>query len=603
MDVELQKRIKEVTEQLRTLAIDNIEFELMDPIARMMLVALLYESEKIEDYLKSIGDRLLDHFCEDFIPRKEVSAMPAIALVAPCFKKNKDTEIVPVTSGVSFVHKLSGTKTVLNYIPLLKTNLLPFDNLYILTHNKLICAEKTFEATMENPNIMWIGINTKTEIESLENISIFIHGISGISPKKVSIATQTITELQFCSMNRLEDIEMLEPFDAQQSSSNLMSIIRYWKEYLQEIPQGTLLYITDNLKERSLFKRKAYPRKFENWLESEALAYLNDNTIWLEMEYPEGFIIPDSCQITINTLPIVNININSITLNQASPIAKLQEQENTFFIQVMETSNASHKQGFNMSADEIVVRDFDISCYHNGDLYRDVRNLYNRFVEDYYAFIEYNGLKDGEDIRKLKELINKIGKSVGAQNSKYKFDSGTYVMKNINKFPPTTSTKVSYITTQGKAGNALFQSDAGYKEQKLECKKLPIIESNVPVVVGAWGGKDKASADSRYEQIRYYSLTNDRLYTKMDIEAFVRKELIDFYGKEEFKRIAIHIHVEGFAGDTSLCRGLYIDIEFKDQKNYNKAQAECLDKLLHQKIIHRSCISMPITLELINLEE
>ena len=50
-----------------------------------------------------------------------------------------------------------------------------------------------------------------------------------------------------------------------------------------------------------------------------------------------------------------------------------------------------------MNTEDIVIRDFDAACYNNGDLYRDVRNLYNRFVEDYYAFIEYNGIKDGEE--------------------------------------------------------------------------------------------------------------------------------------------------------------------------------------------------------------
>ena len=78
-----------------------------------------------------------------------------------------------------------------------------------------------------------------------------------------------------------------------------------------------------------------------------------------------------------------------------------------------------------MSAEEFVIRDFDAHCYHHGDLYRDIRNLYNHFIEDYYAFIEYNGLKDGQDIKRLKELVNKIAKSVGEKNDKFKYDSGT----------------------------------------------------------------------------------------------------------------------------------------------------------------------------------
>lgn len=136
----------------------------------------------------------------------------------------------------------------------------------------------------------------------------------------------------------------------------------------------------------------------------------NENTLWLQIEYPENYVVPENCSVVLNALPIVNISVNTLTLTQSSPIAKLQKQEDSFFVQVLETSNSTHKQGFGMNTEDIVIRDFDAACYNNGDLYRDVRNLYNRFVEDYYAFIEYNGLKDGEDIKRLKELINKIEK-------------------------------------------------------------------------------------------------------------------------------------------------------------------------------------------------
>lgn len=152
------------------------------------------------------------------------------------------------------------------------------------------------------------------------------------------------------------------------------------------------------------------------------------------------------------------------------------------------------------------------------------------------------------------------------------------------------------MTTQGKSGNT---PQAG---ETMENKKLPTIEQKVKIVVPAMGGTDKASADERYEQLRYYSLTNDRLYTKMDIEAFLRKEIMAEFGKEEFKRIFIRINIEGTGGQAYLQRGLYIDIEFKDKKNYETAVNSAFDKLIKQKIESKSCIAMPIIINLINLE-
>lgn len=602
MDIELEKKIAELTEYLKEISTDSLHYQMMDPIARMMLVALLHESQKIQDTIDSVSEKIIEHFCENFIPRKNVNAMPAVALVAPSFKKGKDSETIAVNSGVSFTYKCAGNKTPIEYLPLFRNTLIPFDDIYVITKNRMTSNSKTIEVSMEKDNIVWVGINTKAELESLKGFSLYVKGCDAVIPKRISVLSNDTTELQFCTMHRLEDIEMLEPFDAQQATGKFMSIIKYWKESLQDLQDGALYYIIDDIKDRDVFKRKAFPRFFQNWLESEVLDSFNENTLWLQIEYPENYVIPENSSVVLNTLPIVNISVNTLTLTQSSPIAKLQKQEDSFFVQVLETSNSTHKQGFGMNTEDIVIRDFDAACYNNGDLYRDVRNLYNRFVEDYYAFIEYNGIKDGEDIKRLKELINKIGKSVGSQNPKYKFDSGTYVMKNINQYPPTLSTKVSYITTQGELGNSLQVFPEGDKDHKLECKKLPVIEQSVPIVVGAIGGMDKADADSRYEQVRYYSLTNDRLYTKMDIEAYVRKELVAIYGKEEFKRIFIKTSIEGASGERNIQRGLYIDIEFKDKKNYVKAIERSLEERLKQKICNKSCISMPITITLKNLE-
>ena len=91
MDIELERKVAELTEYLKEISTDSLNYQMMDPIARMMLVALLHESQKIQDTIDSVSEKILDHFCENFIPRKNVNAMPAVALVAPSFKKGKDS--------------------------------------------------------------------------------------------------------------------------------------------------------------------------------------------------------------------------------------------------------------------------------------------------------------------------------------------------------------------------------------------------------------------------------------------------------------------------------------------------------------------------------
>lgn len=597
MDIELERKIDEAVASLKSLSAGDADLRPTDPVAKMMLAALLHETRKIEDYVQGIGGRIADRFCEDFIPRQKVGAMPAVAVIAPALKPGRDAEPFAVGSGAQFAYKAGTGRSVLNYIPLFESLLLPCSDLYVLTRNCLRVNGEVREIAMDKGHVVWVGLGTAAEIESLKNFPLLIRGTGGVAPERIRVVGSESRELSFATMARMEELTMAEPFDAQQSSRTLFSIGKHWRNELLHMDDAVLAYVTDPVRNRDIFKPRPYPRVFQHWLESEVLDCFGEKTVWLQLEFPEGCDVSDACTVVPNAMPVVNVDVNSLTLTQASPIAKLQKQEDAYFLRVLETGNAAGERGFGMMKDEIVIRDFDAACYHDGDLYREVRNLYNRFVEDYYAFIEYNGIKDGELIRQLKETINKIGKSVGVQNSKYRFDSGTYVMKNMKRYPPTLSTKVAYITTQGKAGNA---PRAG---ETMENRKLPAIGKEAAVVVSARGGADKATADERYELLRYYALTNDRLYTKMDVEAFLRKEIVAEFGREEFRRIFIRLTVAGAGGGAALRRGLYVDLEFKDRKNYDRAAAAGFDGKMRQKIVDNSCLSMPVFVNLKNLEQ
>lgn len=596
MDIELEKGINEAMASLQQLSVGAIDFSKLDPVAKMMIVTLVSETKKINDYVDSINQRLVERFCTDFIPRQKIDAMPAVCVLSPMLKDGNDDTTFTVGADALFAYKTPLSKSPLNYIPIFNTTLIPHKSLYTLTPNKLWSNEGTTRIKLPTTNQMWVGIRTRTEVDCLKGLSLFIKGTNGITPTHIYSGINN-KELDFATMLEMENIEMAEPFDAQQASGQFFSFVESWKECLLNINNAALLYITDETIERDLFKPRPYPRVFQEWFDKDILDQFDPYTIWLRIDFPEDYEVPDNCLISLNALPVTNIDVSTLTLTQAQPIAKLQNQEDSYFLRILETSTDAHRQGFNMTSDEIIVRDFDAACYSNSDLYRDVRNLYNRFIDDYYAFIEYNGIKDGETLKQLRETINKLGKSVGQQNSKYSFDSGTFVMKNMNQYPPSLSTKVTYITTMGKKGNAPQRGDA------MENRKLPFVEQKVNVLVTAMGGTDKATADERYEQLRYYALTNDRLYTRMDIDAFLRKEVLTEFGKEEFKRIFIKTSIAGAGGGDQVRRGLYIDIEFKDRKNYEQARAISFDRFMQQRIQNKSCISMPIIVTLTNLDE
>ena len=90
MDVDLEKRINEAIETMQQILPEAVDIYQLDPMAKIMLVALVSETSKIQDYVDGTLQRIVERFCTDFIPRKNVNAMPAICLVKPTLKADND---------------------------------------------------------------------------------------------------------------------------------------------------------------------------------------------------------------------------------------------------------------------------------------------------------------------------------------------------------------------------------------------------------------------------------------------------------------------------------------------------------------------------------
>lgn len=568
---------------------------LSDPVSKLMVTTLLHQAQKIKDEISLLPDRVMERLSRYYIPKNKIDATPALCLVQPALKVRKGLEAHAIADGTFFSFKIDN-KTSLTYYPLFRNYVLPIAVSHFFTGKVLISKGERTVMNLNCKGKVWLGLEMPVEIESMENVSFYIRSFSGVLPKKIFVGND-MTELSFTAASNLTEVPMMTPFDAQQAGPSSIETFGAWQRQLAEMEQGRLIYINDSLRDRDIFKYRAYPKTFQQYLESSDLDKFGNNTLWILFDFGDEYDVPSDLEILPNVVPAVNVTLNSLTLTQSSPIARLNKDDGSYFLGIVETSLPSQKQGFNTVCEDVMVRDFDADCYNKEILHRDVRNLYNRFIEDYHAFVDYHSLKDGELVRTLRELVNKIGKGVfSSAEVKNHFDEGTYVMRNVGLIGKSTTVKVSYLTTNGRLGNT---PKIG---MSMENRKDAALDKDVRIVSSASGGEDKAGPDQRYELLRYYTLTADRLYTKMDIDAFLRLQLLKEYGKEEIKRISFDISVQGAAGASKLVRGLYIDIRFRDEKNYSKATSMALDRKLHRMITDKSCISMPIIITLISLE-
>lgn len=589
MDSVIQSNIDELMIDLKKAGM-NMD----DPVSKLMVSTLLYQAQKIKDEIECIPDKVIDRLCSYFIPKNKLDAMPSLCFVQPTLKNRKGIEPQSLVDGVFFTYKID-SKLSLSYYPLYRNFIVPFKASHILTPQFLLSKGERIELHLSKNGHVWFGLELPTEIDTLDGMSFYIKGTSGVMPERIYVGN-SMTELSYATADTMSVLPMMEPFDSQQTSPSSVEILSVWKSILANSDNGRLLYITDPTRDRDIFKCRAYPKSFQQLLESNDLDKFENNTLWILFDFGDNYEVPSDIEIIPNVVPAVNVNINTVSLTQSSPIAKLTKTDGSFFLNIIETSLPAQSQGFNMVNDDIIVRDFDNNCYNPDVLYRDVRNLYNRFVDDYHAFIEYHGLKDGELIRSLRELINKIGKNVGLSQERNRYEDGTYLMRSIGINNQSSSIKVSYLTTFGRLGNSPHAGEL------MENKKDAAIEKDIKVIEAATGGEDKAGIDQRYEMLRYYTLTSDRLFTKMDIDAFLRLQLLREFGKEEIQRISYEITIQGAGGAKKLERGLYIDIRFKDRKNFERAIGLSLDKKIRQSIIDKSCLTMPVIVKLVNID-
>lgn len=591
----MDKAVKEQLDDIvRRLKEEGLSAE--EPVVKLMVAALAHQTQKIRDDIDSLPERVIDRLCSCFIPRNKVGPVPSLCLVQPAVRRRKEGTATELADGTSFIYK-TDSRQMLSYFPLLRSRILPCSGLHLLGPGWMRSADGLTETVAGRKGQVWLGMQLASETDTLENAAFFIKGTEGVFPERI-LAANGDAPLSFAFADRLEEMAVMEPFDSQQTSTASMEVARCWQRTMASMEEGRLICITDPLQDRDVFKCKAYPKAFQQLLESRDLDRLQGNTLWLLFDFGEGYDVPDSIEIIPNVVPVVNVGLNSVTLTQTSPIARLSKNDGSCFLDVVETSLSSQRQGFGMLGDEVVIRDFDASCYNSETLYRDARNLYNRFIDDYYAFVDYHGLKDGELVRSLREVVNRIGKGVtDDREARNRYVDGVYAMRNVGNANRSASVKVSYLTTFGRQGNAPQSGSV------MENRKDASLEKEVRVIAGGRGGEDKADADQRYDLLRYYTLTSDRLFTKMDVDAFIRVWLMKEFGQEEVKRISYGISVQGAGGADMLRRGLYIDLRFKDAKNYDRACSLGLDRKLRRLIEDKSCIPMPIIVLLVNLEE
>ena len=267
MDPILQKNIDSLLEDLRQTGHDT-----SDPVTKLMLAALSHQVQKIIDEINRLPRKVVKRLCATYIPANKVKAFPALCMVLPTVKSKKGMEIHPLADDASFTFKLDNKKN-LTYLPLFRNNLLPIDGIHVLKNREFIFNGEKIDLNFSREGRVWLGLQLPAEVDTLENVSFYIKGTSGVLPEKILIGNEE-TRLSFVTADKLSEVPMMEPFDSQQMSNESAEMMRNWQNILSPGETGTLLYINDRLRDRDVFKFKGFPKVFQQLMEEKELEKL-----------------------------------------------------------------------------------------------------------------------------------------------------------------------------------------------------------------------------------------------------------------------------------------------------------------------------------------
>ena len=497
MDIKVRNKVAELQ---RALEQDEQRISLSDPVAKMMLVAMAHQSCEIERKMDQTVARLSEQFCDQVLQRSNLQAQPAVSVVnigngreyAPYYIDENDT----------FTYKVAKC----NFRPIFRSRIVPGRIVACFMNNMLLQPNSTpMEATWpdnRHKDEIWLAFDAAGEVNTLEDAMIaFSH------PLPSDILMAEVGDVQIPMSLVMEDTPRT-------LNSNFM-LMEFWKKSL--VYYGLWLYRFGKCSNKRTLHRGEIPAWIMDSYAQEIIEpFVGNRYLWIRIKASKGISLPLNTAILLNSIPVVNYDIQDVKLSYSEPIQRLEnDKTSTFFLDVVQNQE---------QAQEFFIRDFDVCQYDNERIREDITNLYHHYVNDYFAFVDSNSLHDGATLRSLRQSMMMVYDSLDEYRSgNTRPYGGAYAIRNPrNNQQPMVLT---YFTTNGERGNLLRRGG------RLTSTNAAV--GDVEALIDATGGRNKVrDIKTRKELAKYIVNSNDRLFTKIDLLQYCKMEFMRAFGEE-----------------------------------------------------------------------
>ena len=497
MDIKVRNKVAELQ---RALEQDEQRISLSDPVAKMMLVAMAHQSCEIERKMDQTVARLSEQFCDQVLQRSNLQAQPAVSVVnigngreyAPYYIDENDT----------FTYKA----TKCNFRPIFRSRIVPGRIVACFMNNMLLQPNSTpMQATWpdnRHKDEIWLAFDAAGEVNTLEDAMIaFSH------PLPSDMLMAEVGDVQIPMSLVMEDTPRT-------LNSNFM-LMEFWKKSL--VYYGLWLYRFGKCSNKRTLHRGEIPAWIMDSYAQEIIEPLVGNRyLWIRIKASKGISLPLNTAILLNSIPVVNYDIQDVKLSYSEPIQRLEnDKTSTFFLDVVQNQE---------QAQEFFIRDFDVCQYDNERIREDITNLYHHYVNDYFAFVDSNSLHDGATLRSLRQSMMMVYDSLDEYRSgNTRPYGGAYAIRNPrNNQQPMVLT---YFTTNGERGNLLRRGG------RLTSTNAAV--GDVEALIDATGGRNKVrDIKTRKELAKHIVNSNDRLFTKIDLLQYCKMEFMRAFNEE-----------------------------------------------------------------------
>ena len=463
---------------------DKLEGLEKDPILKLMITALAYQTNESISDLEAMKTEVLEEYAQLLTPYEIGHAVPATAVVTTALQDSVSE--IELNSSSAFI--LSGTEY--KFLPLLNTRLI------------------------NTKDITIVRIDGRRWKVSL-SFSTTIRELSGFA---FAIKNQNFQDLNI-TVNK-QQLYLAKPWDYSElplSDCFGLDTILYNRSQTYEASATCFdLFARQNLR---IFVIR--PHKASQIVETDTIDLI------FEFSGINDKFSFDKNSLILNPIILVNAELHHTTLSGQTPVIRVggydKNEEKNVNLQFLHAIRPSEEQLYGNSL--IEVRRVAADRFNQGRLVRLLNAIIARYHSDYYAFQNLKGISGDKTMQALQEILLRLADS--AKKDQLRQVPGTYILLRDTKLfqRNDASVEISYLTTSGAGVNAILNADSTFTVPTgLNSTQTRQIAS--PVM-----GSDEVTDESAQASLsRYYIATNDRIVTPADIKLFCYNELLTRYG-------------------------------------------------------------------------